>query len=89
MVAKKPQWRRGQRRPRLAAFRGVPRIQRRQACGPAGIPEPGLAASVWRRVRPERRVGRDSETPRLAMKWRAPDCIEVEQDQEARWAARR
>jgi hypothetical protein len=26
------------------AFRCVPRLQCRQACGPTGIPEPGLAA---------------------------------------------
>jgi hypothetical protein len=50
---------------------GVPRLQCRQACGPAGIPEPGLAG----------RLGgpRWAEMPRLAMKLRAPGCIEVEQ----------
>jgi hypothetical protein len=30
----------------LGAFRGVPRLQCRQACAPAGIPEPGLAARL-------------------------------------------
>src|SRR5580704_1774200 len=38
---------------------------------------PGLAAGVG----PRRWVGRDSETPRRAMKRRAPGCMEVEQDQ--------
>jgi len=48
----------------------------------------GTGGPVWRRVRPERWVGRASATPRLTMKRRAPGCMEGEQDQEAALAAR-
>jgi hypothetical protein len=71
---------------------GVPR--RPAARVPPGLRDrrhsrAGTGGPVWRRGRATRRVGRDSGAPRLAMKRRAPGCIEVEKGQEARWAARR
>jgi len=42
------------------AFCGVPRLQRRQACGPGGIPEPGLAG---RRLADENEISPGLEMP--------------------------
>jgi hypothetical protein len=65
----------------LGAFCGVPRLQRRQACGAAGIPEPGLGGRLGGGCgRSDGLAG----TLRLTMKRRAAGCIEVEQDQ---WGA--